>query len=133
MESLTSKKCGELLIKYADGEYRSPCFGCESIGKCNFQNPCGFYAALERLWHYEDQQKNGRLLELPCAVGDMTYWADKNENRVRDFIVKGIEIQADDVFIITSGPVHHVNDFGRTVFLTREEAEEALKRMEDGK
>lgn len=70
MERLTTKKCGELLIKYNDGEYRSPCFGCESINKCNQEKvTCGFHKALEKLAEYEDLEKQGKLLILPCAVG----------------------------------------------------------------
>lgn len=74
MERLTTKKCGELLIKYNDGEYRSPCFGCESINKCNQEKvTCGFHKALEKLAEYEDLEKQGKLLILPCAVGGIGF------------------------------------------------------------
>lgn len=121
MERLTLERCGELLIKYADGEYRSPCFGCESIGKCNPQKiPCGFYGALERLKYYEDLQEQGRIQELPCAVGDLVH-------EVYRFLDAGAwEIDVHKIRL------EDLDKIGKTVFITREEAEEALKRMEDG-
>ena len=66
MERLTIEKYGELLIKYNDGEYRSPCFGCESINECNPEKrTCGFYKALEKLKEYE-------YLEEQC-IKDTTF------------------------------------------------------------
>lgn len=63
MERLTITKCGEFLIKNNDREYRSPCFGCESINKCNPEKvTCGFYKALEKLSEYEDLEEQGKLM-----------------------------------------------------------------------
>lgn len=37
--------------------------------------------ALEKLAHYEDLEEAGRLIELPCAVGDTVWLIGKNYNK----------------------------------------------------
>lgn len=74
MKRLTIETCDELLIKYDDGEYRSPCFGCENISECSAESrKCGFYKALEKLKEYEDLEEEGEILKPTCAIGDTVY------------------------------------------------------------
>lgn len=74
-------------------------------------------------------KKQGRLPEFPCAVGDVTYIPDKFSNKVREHLIEEIRIDLDGIWIInTSGNVYAPNDFGKIVFPTREEAEQALER-----
>lgn len=70
-------------------------------------------------------KKQGKLPELPCAVGD-TYYRIENDGvnppRVREWKVRTLE------FCV------NVRDcIGKTVFLTREEAEAALKELKGKK
>jgi len=73
-------------------------------------------------------ESKGRLIELPCVVGDTVYriytraWV--GEDRVMSFVVLGKDHIAyeDDKHRMTNCAM-----FGKTVFLTREEAEAALK------
>lgn len=109
------------------------CISCREMceikdGECS---ECPIQKAFNKLAEHEDLEKNGKLLKLPCAVGDMTYKADKREQEVRDFLVEKIEIDSEGAFVITSGPVYRISDFGKTVFLTKEQAEEELKRNEE--
>lgn len=70
MERLIIEKCGELLIKNNDDEYRSPCYGCESIRECNPEKvACGFYKALENLKKYEDLEEQSGLLQRERRKG----------------------------------------------------------------
>ena len=79
----------------------------------------------DRLAYYEDLDEQGRLVVLPCKVGDTVYrvWPYRKpiitEHKMHDIteIAKYI-----DAFGIT---------FGKTVFLTREEAEKALEVSEN--
>lgn len=164
MERLTIGKYGELLIKYNDGEYRSPCFGCESINECNPEKrTCGFYKALEKLKEYEvleeqciedttfgfslllikwkeflddihelyeyrKLEKQGKLLKLPCAVGDIVYSASSYSG-VLSHEIRKIQFDKDGCFAC-SNLKFPIGDFGKTVFLTKEEAEAALKENE---
>lgn len=91
-----------------------------------------------RLGEYEDLEEQGLLLKLPCKVGDTVYLINEIEKEFdRKAIVTGIEIDEDDIFIMISDGVqsfsssmYEITDFGKTVFLTQAEADEALKRME---
>lgn len=74
----------------------------------------------ERLAEYEDLEGQGKLLRLPFAVGDTAYTINTLPSGKA---VIG-EIEADAFFCalcMLDGR------FGKTVFLTREEAEAALK------
>lgn len=151
MERLTTRKCGELLIKYKDGEYRSPCLGCESINKCYTKKvACGFYKALEKLEEYEDLEAQGKLPKLPCTVGDTVWYiSDRIERQGRKKVTVSFP-EKGTVDNITLGHMmvpqitvcndedrwttfDSVEDLGKTVFLTSEEAEAALKQMEEKK
>lgn len=79
--------------------------------------------------HFKDRNK---FVELPCKVGDTVYvktlFGDYAEAEVRDysyFIYCGFCV----VVTSTKFDKHHIpfSKFGKTVFLTREEAEQALK------
>ncbi len=70
-------------------------------------------AVIERLAHYEDLEAQGRLIELPCAVGTMVYF---------------IHQTSADEFMLTLCVLE--GRFGKTVFLTQEAAVTALKEFE---
>jgi hypothetical protein len=76
--------------------------------------------------------KNGVIVPS-CAVGDAIFRIGNKE--VYDWWeIERIEIYGDEVlFIDDSGNEFTANDIGKTVFLTKEEAEQALLRKEDEK
>ena len=86
----------------------------------NFQN------VLKKLEHYEDLAEQGRLIELPCAVGDTVY--DIAGKEARKQIVDGIEYTADGFFIYANED-EWLGRLGDLVFLTKEEAEAKLKEL----
>lgn len=75
-----------------------------------------------RLAYYEDMEEQGRLVVLPCKVGD-TIWRIKCNGAWPDFGTPYVEA---DAFLYRD--IHY---FGKTVFLTREEAEAALRGGND--
>ena len=91
----------------------------------------------EKLATYEDAEEQGRLVKLPCKVGDTVYGMSMGKfisltvNEISIFCIKGEKIinakcQSNDVFR------NYVEwEFSKTVFLTREEAEAKLKEMRD--
>lgn len=85
----------------------------------------------EKLDEYETLEEQNRLMKLPCVVGDMTYGVNKSMRWITDAIVKKIEIDADGIWVITSSGIFSVEDFEKTVFLTKEAAEAALKEMSE--
>lgn len=85
---------------------------------------------LEKLAEYEDLEEQNRLLKLPCAAGDKIYLPNEYVGKVIDFEIIEICIFKEEIiFIDDSENEYFINDFGKTVFLTGEEAEAALKEL----
>lgn len=75
----------------------------------------------ERLKLYEDKLEEGKLIELPCKVGDTVYQVDVE--RIYESKVKNI------IFDTDRGIAFDKNAIGKAVFLTREEAEKKLEEL----
>ena len=84
----------------------------------------------DRLAAYEDAEEQGRLVMLPCKVGDMVYYRRGRDiigDTVERIIIDGIDNQV----LVGAHKVYMFCDFGRNVFLTCKEAEAALKGGRD--
>ena len=100
------------------------------------------YPAIEKLADYEDMEEQGLLVRLPCKIGDTVYRVNagakqpiipmtvseihflcyKNERAVR-FDAIGKEDMGESCY--------RLEDIGRIVFLTREEAEKKLEELKN--
>ena len=95
---------------------------------------------IDRLRELAEADKDGRLVVLPCKVGD-TVWITGSVRRsysekVRTFFCGnpsyGRGMADNSVQMIrTTGCDIPIHEFGKTVFLTREEAEKALEAKRD--
>jgi hypothetical protein len=104
-----------------------------------------YISAAQKLCDYEDLEEQGLLVRLPCKVGDMLWYnilgyTESYEIKAFSYgycdgyIEAGEEIRDEIIFycenhtgsIIGSFPVSGI---GKTVFLTREEAEKKLVEM----
>ena len=75
-----------------------------------------------KLAEYEDAEEQGRLIKLPCKVGNNLYM----------IIFNKIFEEKLDKIVISYEAEHYIFDefsVGRDVFFTREEAEAALEKM----
>ena len=88
---------------------------------------------IDKLAEYEDLEEQGRLVKLPCKIGtevyDITWWDNVQEK----VVVKGkAYYRTVHKHKITKLPFTYsdIDDFGKTVFLTKSEAEQKLKEME---
>lgn len=79
---------------------------------------------IEKLAEYEDLEEQGLLLRLPCKVGDTVFTLNKLTSKKT---IIG-ELKADMFFIALCVMEKR---FGKTVFLTQSEAEEALMKMKE--
>ena len=77
----------------------------------------------EKLCEYEDLEEQGRLVKLPCKVGDTVYKADKVREKIKQY--KVIHFETDRVDFDNYDSCF-LSQFGKTVFLTKEEAEAEL-------
>lgn len=94
-----------------------------TLGKCDIISGCPFYTARSECVH------------LPCKVGD-TLYEITSRNTISEYEVTAIRIELFNVFIdwkLTQGFVDRyisdipISEIGKTVFLTRKEAEKALE------
>lgn len=86
----------------------------------------------ERLRELAEADKTGRVVVLPCKVGDGLWtFCSHPVEQVYSFTVTDISTLNGRTMLNTSRcGVIDARDVGKTVFLTREEAEEALEAME---
>lgn len=96
-----------------------------------------YVSAAEKLAEYEDLEEQGRLISLPCKVGDVVYVKMESyckthyvEAEVKDFVHF---ISCGFCIVVTSKYFDKQNipfsEFGKTVFLTKSEAEAKLKEL----
>lgn len=86
--------------------------------------------ALQKLAAYEDAEEQGRLVILPCKIGDMAYYMRGTTiygDTVERIIVDGMNNQ----IVLNANRAYLFCDVGRKLFFTYAEAEAALKRGQD--
>ena len=95
-------------------------------------------ACVEKLAEYETAEDEGRLVILPkCNIGDTVYLPIDFQNKIYTGTIEGFEYaKMRDTWVVKirtddAGTCYEAfEDFGKTIFLIREEAEKALKEME---
>lgn len=76
---------------------------------------------IEKLADYEDAEEQGLLLRLPCPIGSEVWRIVNQRDNFTDRTYK--------IVFRTTFRLDMINRIGETVFLTREEAEQALADM----
>ena len=131
MERLTEKVFGFVQLKACGNDFcKETCAEHDEEKSCK---NCHIQKAFEKLAQYEDLDEQGLLLRLPCPIGttvyNTTWWDDVTE-----------KVKVDGKIFYRTARKHKVSkstfslldvkDFGKTVFLTKAEAEQKLKEME---
>ena len=137
MERLT--KISEIGNAYYPKCFEEPCCG---MGECLDDRCSLMLDACKKLAEYEQLEEQGLLVRLPCKVGDTVYRVNagakqpiipmtvseihflcyKNERAVR-FDAIGKEDMGESCY--------RLEDIGKIVFLTREEAEKKLEAIKN--
>lgn len=130
MERLT--KITEIGNAYFPKCFEEPCCG---MGGCLDDNCSLMIDACKKLAEYEQLEEQGLLVRLPCKVGDTVYVPTRV--LVSEFKITAIFCDIHGTYFYwlfycgiyerTSG--FSERDIGKTVFLTREEAEKKLEEM----
>ena len=119
------------------GSYFYPkCFEkCDGLGASSKCDNCEIMTSVcEKLGKYEDLEEQGRLVILPCKVGDTLYRLVPNlyreyvEIKIAQFVINKNGIY----FITDKGVSWSADKIGKTVFLTKSEAEAKLKELRGG-
>lgn len=133
MERLTNKND-------SGGHYYPKCFEkCNGLGASSKCDNCEIMTSVcEKLGDYEDLEEQGRLVKLPCKVGDTVFYI--SEKIILEYEVVGFSVDKTGARLIYGE--HHVDEndetyscnlsvdrIGKTVFLTKAEAEAKLKEL----
>lgn len=100
---------------------------------------------VDRIRDLAEADKDGRLVVLPCKVGD-TVWVTKNPwtgkllKKPLDTYVNGMKMYSHGLYVnllfdtckINGTRDYEINHIGKTVFLTREAAEKELEEIRNG-
>lgn len=105
------------------------------------------YNVLQKLTEYEDLEEQGKLLKLPCAVGDTVYRIEyrytkcsKYGEEFDEYNCQGCELEECDshkeYYIEEANPsiswiIDHMDWIGKTVFFTQEQAESTLQALKE--
>ena len=132
MERLTERTADGILVKenYEKESLKTlyPCYG--EKPNSYYSNCEEGYCAMEKLADYEDLEEQGRLIKLPCKVGDKVWHISGRD--IKEDVISGIEYSYDGMFYIWSNEDTWLGGFNDIVFLTKSEAEQKLKKMESG-
>lgn len=133
MERLTEKEkyCSEI-----DCDYR---------GRCRIGNNCYEKKLYDKLKEYEELEEQGRLIKLPCKIGNIVYHDNPYSTihtGIQPYEITNVMINQNKkgewtkkyraMLLINGKTVDHqinfaFNDIGKTVFLTKAEAEKELE------
>ena len=112
MERLTKKND-------SGGHYYPKCFEkCNGLGASGECDNCEIMTSVcEKLGEYEDLEEQGRLVKLPCKVGTDIYY------------ILGIPNETPCVIESCVFELSDIQKIGKTLFLTKSEAEAKLKEL----
>lgn len=126
------------------------CPSCSICWNCNIPpRKCKYISdALKKLADYEDLEQQGRLIKLPCKVGDIVW--DNDYGRPCAYTITAFSFGECEEYICepvtakeavfyyanSSGSITGSfagSEIGKSVFLTKSEAETKLKELRGGK
>lgn len=103
-------------------------------------------AAVDKLAEYEDAEEEGFLFRFPCRIGDAVFFhwycsdgtilvfpAEVKQINIGTFMLrKGIQYKIEPKGSPGMLKIFYHSDFGYSIFTTKEEAEAALQKMQEG-
>jgi hypothetical protein len=149
VRNLMKDMCGEDLSDLSDeefDEYMGSMLSIELDSEVGllalfYRNLWAMANLRETLKKYEDLEEQGRLIKLPCKVGDAVFYI--SGKIILEYEVVGFSVDGTGAWLIYGE--HHVDEndktygynldvdkIGKTVFLTREEAKSRLKELRGG-
>lgn len=103
-----------------------------------------YVSAAEKLAEYEDLEEQSRLIKLPCKVGDTVYYFEGGYYKnIKNWKIVPIKVTEFNIKVnrsgklmplamIANGTRYPISSIGKTVFLTKSEAEAKLKELKGG-
>lgn len=109
-----------LTVKWTDGIYDT--FDPVDVLD-NDYSKINYKKIVAKLGEYEDLEEQGLLLRLPCKVGDIVYKIVNQRDNYDDIVY---QIVSAAIFELSM-----IDKIGKTVFLTKAEAEQKLKEIQN--
>lgn len=103
-----------------------------------------YISAAIKLAEYENLEEQGRLIKLPCKVGDTVYYFSGGYYKnIKNWKITPIKVTEFNIKVnksgkliplalIANGTRYPMSSIGKTLFLTREGAEAKLKELRGG-
>lgn len=113
-----------------DGTTWVKCVCCDNVATCDYTKESCCQVLQDRLAELEDLIEQGLLVKLPCRVGDILYVPTVygGESNIIEVIVKDISICFEAIIANIEG-AFSFNQIGKTIFLTKAEAEARLEQL----
>lgn len=132
MRDRLTKRLENGAVRYDDGEYWRACYPWNEHCLSDIDRMA------IKLCELEDKIEQGKIVELPCKVGQTVYATSNyfgGEWQMYICRVDNFTVYEKNVFMSISDRdgcnfVANICEIGKTVFLTREEAERALKEAQ---
>ena len=115
------------------------CNSCQDIcnNTCGDCGSCPIQKCFDRLGELEDKLENGTMIDMSSKIGDTVYFVSKNileitKGKIKEIIINKYNdeiINVDFSYMCKQFDIKYV---GKTVFLTKEEAEARLKELQNG-
>lgn len=144
MDRLTERTAVGILVKENyEKESLKTLYSCYGEKPNSYYSNCEEgYCAMEKLADYEDAEEQGRLVILPCKIGDTLYEVSY-ENRefvikehiVKEFIYRTYRFPRIEIYCENENGFLVCNNIGKLdecLFLTQAEAEAKLKELRGG-
>lgn len=126
--------------------FYTKCFEkCDGFGASSKCDNCEIATSIcEKLGKYEDLEEQGRLVKLPCKIGDIIYRVNAGAKepviKMRVLQVNYKQLREDRIIIRIDAindndmgeSCYLLEDFGKNVFITKSEAEAKLKELRGG-
>lgn len=90
---------------------------------------------LEELKSYKDKIEQGKMIEVPCKVGDTVYLVHRDKLIIECWEVKELNIEHSGIWLIIRNNellLTSIHSKSKGVCFTREEAEKRLKELQNG-
>ena len=145
MERLTDKIGNTYCVKGCGSNCK---YGFEYCSKEEWENCETIADVIDKLADYEELEEQGRLVKLPCKVGDTVYCIFSrytkctfNNEEFDEYSCQGCEYECDSkkenyvqgmIAYSLDWIVTNLKKFGKTAFLTKSESEAKLKELRGG-
>lgn len=111
-------------------DYCSDC--CDGYRNCEEKQSCYECTLYDRLAELEDKIESGKMIELPCKVGDTVYTLDLEELKVDEWEVIGILIQEEFFLKIINKKTYVCKLWGvKSIIFDKSQAEARLKELQN--